>query len=138
LLSFIPNLFPALVTLGIWGAIVNEVNMAASVVFSLTLGIIVDDTVHFMVKYIHAIRQQNADTEDAIRYAFSTVGGALLSTSIVLAAGFLVLAFSDFTVNSTSGLLVAITISVAILLDLLFFPSLLLKIQNWRTKTEGF
>jgi len=129
LISFIPNLFPALVTLGIWGAFVNEVNMAASVVFSLTLGIIVDDTIHFMVKYISAIRQQEGNAENAIRYVFSTVAGALLSTSIVLTIGFVVLAFSDFTVNSTSGILVAITIFVAILLDILFLPSLLLKID---------
>lgn len=137
LLSFVPNLLPAMVTLGMWGAVVGEVNMAASVVFSLTLGIIVDDTVHFMVKYIHAIREEKADVETAIRYAFTSVGGALLSTSIVLAVGFYVLAFSDFTVNSTSGKLVAITITTAILLDLLFFPSLLIKLERMRAQKRG-
>lgn len=130
LVSFIPNLFPALATLGIWGALVTEINMAASVVFSVTLGIIVDDTVHFLVKYIEARREQNCDVETAIRYSFNSVGGALLSTSVVLAIGFLVLSFSNFTVNSTTGLLVAITIAIALVLDLLFLPSILLKFSR--------
>lgn len=129
LLSFIPNIFPAVVTLGIWGATVNQVNMAASVVFSLSLGIIVDDTIHFMVKYLSAVRQKKCSAEEAVRYAFANTGSALISTSIALASGFMVLAFSDFTVNSTSGLLVAIIILVAIVLDLLFLPSLLMKVD---------
>jgi predicted RND superfamily exporter protein len=130
LVSFIPNLFPAFVTLGIWGAVVGEVNIAASVVFSVTLGIIVDDTTHFLVKYLEARRQRGLDVEEAIRYTFISVGSALLSTSIVLATGFLALVQSDFSVNSTSGLLVAITIGIAILLDLLFLPTVLIKADH--------
>ena len=129
----IANLFPAFVTLGIWGALVGEVNIAASVVFSITLGIIVDDTTHFLVKYLEARRQQGLSAEQAIRYTFNTVGSALLSTSIVLATGFLALVQSDFSVNSTSGLLVAITIVIAIVLDLFFLPTVLIKADRWLT-----
>jgi predicted RND superfamily exporter protein len=131
LISFIPNLFPALITLGIWGALVGEVNIAASVVFSLTLGIIVDDTTHFLVKYLEGRKGRGMDPELAVLYTFERVGSALLSTSIVLAIGFLVLVQSDFSVNSTSGLLVAITIGVAIVLDLVFLPTLLIKVDRW-------
>ncbi|MEZ5571794.1 MAG: MMPL family transporter [Halioglobus sp.] len=131
LVSFLPNLFPALVVLGIWSAVVGEVNMAASVVFSLTLGLVVDDTTHFLVKYREARVQLKLNAQQAIHYTFEKVGGALVSTSIVLAAGFLVLVHSDFAVNSTSGLLVALTIVVAIVLDLLFLPALLIKIDRW-------
>lgn len=131
LVSFVPNLFPAFVTLGIWGAAVAEVNIAASVVFSLTLGIIVDDTTHFLVKYREARQDRSLDAEQAIRYTFAAVGSALLSTSIVLAIGFLALVQSEFSVNSTSGLLVAMTITVAIVLDLLFLPTVLIKADRW-------
>lgn len=131
LISFLPNAFPALVTLGVWSAFVGEVNIAASVVFSITLGIIVDDTTHFLVKYREARLKRNMGAEDAIRYTFSTVCSALLSTSIVLAMGFMVLVQSDFSVNSTSGLLVAITIVIALVLDLLFLPTVLLKADKW-------
>lgn len=135
LISFLPNLFPALVTLGIWSAIAGEVNMAASVVFSLTLGIVVDDSTHFLVKYREARTRKNMNAEQAIHYTFTTVGSALVSTSIVLAAGFGVLVNSDFAVNSTSGLLVALTIGIAIVLDLLFLPALLIKIDRWLINT---
>ena len=131
LLSFLPNLFPALVILGIWSAFVGEINMAASVVFSLTLGIVVDDSTHFLVKYREARVHEKMPAPQAIHHTFNTVGNALVSTSIVLAAGFLVLVHSDFAVNSTSGLLVALTIAAAIVLDLLLLPALLLKIDRW-------
>jgi predicted RND superfamily exporter protein len=131
LISLVPNLFPAFVTLGLWSAFVGEVNIAASVVFSITLGIIVDDTTHFLVKYRDARCIQGLSAEDAIRYTFVSVGGALVSTSIVLAAGFLVLVNSDFSVNSTSGLLVALTILIAIVLDLFWLPALLIKADRW-------
>ena len=131
LVSLIPNLFPAFVALGIWGHTAGEVNIAASVVFSLTLGIIVDDTTHFLVKYIEGRQTLGLPARDAVRYTFEEVGSALLCTSIVLAIGFLALVQSDFSVNSTSGLLVAITIGVAIVLDLLFLPAVLLKIDRW-------
>jgi len=131
LVSFLPNLFPALVILGIWSALVGEVNMAASVVFSLTLGLVVDDSTHFLVKYREARVGRNLAAIQAIHYTFTKVGSALVTTSIVLAAGFLVLVHSDFAVNSTSGLLVALTIAVALVLDLLFLPALLMKIDRW-------
>lgn len=127
LVSLVPNLFPAFVALGLWGTLVGEVNIAASVVFSLTLGIIVDDTTHFLVKYSEARRRLGLSAEDAVRYTFNAVGSALVSTSIVLAVGFLTLVQSDFSVNATSGLLVAATITIAIVLDLLFLPTLLIK-----------
>ena len=130
LVSLVPNLFPACVALGLWGWLVGEVNIAASVVFSLTLGIIVDDTTHFLVKFIEARRERGLCAADAIRYTFDAVGGALVSTTIVLAIGFLALVQSDFSVNSTSGLLVAMTISIAIVLDLLFLPTLLMRVER--------
>jgi predicted RND superfamily exporter protein len=127
IVSLIPNLIPALATLGMWGVLVGEVNIAASVVFSVTLGIIVDDTTHFLLKYIEGRRKLGLGVEESIRRTFNAVGNALFTTSILLGIGFLVLALSDFSVNSTTGLLVAITIFVAIFLDLLFLPAILMK-----------
>lgn len=134
LISLVPNIFPAVVTFGVWGLLVGEINMAASVVFSLTLGIIVDDTIHFLSKYIAGRRELGLCAEDAVRYSFETVGAALIVTSIALAAGFMILALSDFVVNSTSGALVAGTIMVAIVLDLLFLPAILIKVDNFLHK----
>lgn len=129
-LSLIPNLVPAGMAFGIWGMLVGEVGLALSVVTGMTLGIVVDDTVHFLSKYLYARRQRQADTEAAIRYAFNNVGQALWVTTLVLAAGFMVLAQSSFKVNADMGLLAAVTIVIALIMDFLLLPSLLLLLER--------
>jgi predicted RND superfamily exporter protein len=88
---------------------------------------VVDDTVHFLSKYLRARREQGLDAGDAVRYAFHTVGIALLVTTVVLIAGFLVLTQSGFKLNSDMGLLTAVTIALALVADFLLLPALLIK-----------
>jgi len=130
LLSMLPNLIPAAMAFGIWGIFVGQVGLALSIVTSMTLGIIVDDTVHFLSKYIRARREKGMSSEDAVRYAFANVGMALFITSIALVAGFLVLSLSAFELNAGMGQLTAITITVALLADFLLLPPLLMKIEG--------
>ena len=104
--------------------------LALSVVTSMTLGIVVDDTVHFLSKYRRARHVNGCSSPDAIRHAFTTVGRALLVTSIVLVAGFLVLATSSFEVNAGMGLLTAIVIGLALAADFLLLPPLLMKFEE--------
>ena len=136
LLSLIPNSLPALITFGIWGLFVSEVNMGSAAVFSITLGIVVDDTVHFLSKFLRARREHALDLYDAIHYAFTHVGAALLTTTIVLAGGFLILAVSDFAVNASLGIMVALTIVLALVYDFLFLPALLVFADKWLHKTS--
>lgn len=130
LISMVPNLLPAALAFGFWGILVGQVGLAISVVSAMTLGIIVDDTVHFLTKYNRARRERGMDATDAVRYAFSTVGTALWVTSLVLAAGFLVLSQSAFQVNSGMGLLTAIVIVFALIADFLFLPPLLIQLGS--------
>lgn len=130
LVSLIPNAFPAAMAFGIWGYTMGYINLAVAMVFSITLGIVVDDTVHFLSKYLRARRTEGKSVEDAIRYAFDTVGAALMVTSLALAAGFGVLGLSDFDVNSSMGKMVAMTIMLAVIFDLLFLPALLMKLDK--------
>ena len=130
LISLIPNMAPAAMGFGLWGLLYGQVGLGLSIVAGLTLGIVVDDTVHFLSKYLRARREQGMNSEDAIRYAFNTVGVALLVTTIVLVAGFLVLAQSTFKLNSDMGLLTSITIAFALLADFLFLPPLLMKLDK--------
>jgi predicted RND superfamily exporter protein len=129
-LSLIPNLLPAAVSFGIWGLFVGQVGMALSVVTAMTLGIVVDDTVHFLTKYLQARRERELSAEDAVRYAFKSVGGALVATSAILAAGFLVLSFSGFAQNADMGKMSAITILVALFADFFFLPPLLIVLDK--------
>ncbi|MGE4617007.1 MAG: MMPL family transporter [Gammaproteobacteria bacterium] len=129
-LSLIPNLVPAAMAFGLWGIFVGQVGLALSLVTSMTLGIVVDYTVHFLSKYLRARREKGLPPPDAVRYAFRTVGHALFVTTVVLVAGFLVLATSSFELNSGMGLLSAIVISLALLTAFFLLPPLLMKIEG--------
>ncbi len=130
LVSLVPNLVPAAMAFGVWGILVGEVGLSLSVVTGMTLGIVVDDTVHFLSKYLRARRERGLSPPDSVRYAFRTVGTALWVTSLVLIAGFLVLTLSAFKPNSGMGLMTAITIGLALVADFLFLPPLLMKIEE--------
>ena len=136
LISLLPNLTPAAVGFGIWGLFVGQVGLGLSVVTGVTLGIIVDDTVHFLSKYIRARREKNLSAEDAIRYSFASVGRALWITTTVLIAGFGVMATSSFKVNAELGLLTAITILIALLIDFFFLPPLLLLLKSKKDRLQ--
>ena len=130
LISLIPNMLPAASAFGIWALYSGQVGLALSVVTGMTLGIVVDDTVHFLSKYIRARRERNLNAEEAVRYAFNSVGIALLVTSIVLIAGFMILAQSHFVLNSEMGLVTSIVIALALALDFTLLPALLMKIDK--------
>lgn len=129
LISLVPNITPAAIGFGIWGLSSGEINLGLSVVAGISLGIIVDDTVHFLAKYQHA-RQEGRDAEAAVRYAFNSVGRALWITTAVLVIGFSVLMFSSFRLNSDLGMLTAIIILTALVIDFLFLPAFLLKFDK--------
>ena len=134
LISLLPNLLPAAVGFGIWGLINGQIGLGLAVVVGMTLGIVVDDTVHFLSKYLHARRDKNFDPQEAVHYAFGNVGNALWVTTFVLVAGFMVLAQSTFKMNADMGLLTAITIFVALVIDFLFLPPLLIALDKNETK----
>jgi predicted RND superfamily exporter protein len=127
LISMIPNLAPAGVAYGIWGLIDGQIGLSLSVVSGMTLGIVVDDTIHFISKFQRAVEEKGLTSEEAIRHAFSTVGVAMWITSLVLISGFMVLGLSHFVMNSEMGLVTAMTITIALFLDLLLLPPLLMR-----------
>ena len=108
LISLIPNFVPAAMAMGLWGYAVGEIGVAASVVTAIAFGIIVDDTIHFMTKYIRA-RKSGESPSDSVQSAFRSVGKALVATTVVFALGFMVFGASDMTTNQALGLLVGIT-----------------------------
>jgi len=129
LISVVPNMAPAIIGFGLWALISGEINLGLSVVVTLTLGIVVDDSVHFLAKYQRA-RRQGQSAEEAVRYAFHTVGRALWITTVVLVAGFSVLAVSSFRLNADMGQLSAIVIFIALVVDFIFLPALLMRFDT--------
>ena len=129
LLSLVPNFIPAAASLGLWGHMVGRVGLAGSVMTAIAFGIIVDDTIHFLSKYLKARREGLSATE-AVRTAFQTVGHALWTTTAILALGFLVFASSGFEISWALGLLVTLTIVFALLADFLLLPPLLMALDR--------
>jgi len=126
LISLIPNLIPPVMAFGLWAVLVGEVGFALALSVSMIIGIIVDDTVHFLSKYMRGRREKQLDAEQAVRYAFTNVGPALIITTIVLAVGFSVLMLSSFKLNFELGFITAMTITIALVVDFLLLPALLL------------
>ena len=129
LLSLLPNFIPAIMSFGLWGYLVGHVGIASSVVIAVVFGIVVDDTVHFLSKYLKA-RREGLPAPEAVRSAFHMVGHALWTTTAVLSVGFLVFATSGFEVSWALGLLVTITIVFALVADFLLLPTLLIAIDR--------
>lgn len=110
---------------GVWSWVAGQVGFAVSIVAGLSIGIIVDDTVHFLSKYTHARQVKRLDASEAVRYAFHTVGTAILGTTFIVAVGFAMLGLSTFRVTSYIGLLTSLTIVCALVTDFLLLPALL-------------
>ena len=130
LIRLLPNLAPAVLAFGVWGIFAGQVNLARSSVIAMTLGIVVDDTVHFLSKYLRARRDPGLSAEDAARYAFSSVGRALIVTSIILVIGFSILSLSSFDLVGIMGRVTAMTTSSALIADLTVLPALLITVDN--------
>ncbi|MDU8885024.1 MMPL family transporter [Yeosuana sp. MJ-SS3] len=124
-LSIIPNVSPVLIGFGIWALYKAQINTGMVVVFGMTLGIIVDDTVHFMSKFLRARREYGFNARQAVEYAFKTVGQALLTTTAVLITGFAVLSTSSFALNSYMARITVVIIISALIIDFILLPSLL-------------
>ena len=130
LISLIPNLLPAALAFGVWGALVGQVNMAVAVVAGMALGVVVDDSVHFLTKYQIARRELKLPARDAVISAFNGVGTALVVTTLILVAGFAILAQSSFGVNSYMAMLTAIALVIALIADLTLLPALLIVLDK--------
>ena len=129
LISLVPNFIPAAMSFGLWGYLIGNAGLAASVVTAIAFGIIVDDTIHFLTKYQSA-RRRGLPSPEAVRYSFRTVGRALTTTTSVLSLGFLIFAFSGLESSWAMGLLIVLTIVFALLADFLLLPPLLMAMDR--------
>ena len=125
-LSLVPNGLPILTTFGAWALLVGEVGFSVATVASISLGIIVDDTVHWLSKYVRARDERLLSVEESIRYAFHNVGMPIVVNTVILAAGFFVMTTSAFKMNVDLGLMTILSIVGALILDFLLLPALLL------------
>jgi predicted RND superfamily exporter protein len=130
LLSTLPNLFPATIVFGFWGLFVGELSPYILMLFSISIGLVVDDSVHVLSKYIHA-RRDGESPEASVQYSLDKAGSAITITTLSLATGTLILVFSNTFYYQNVALLLTPIVVVALFLDLLFLPPLLVRFDNW-------
>ena len=115
---------------GFWGLFIGELSPYILMLFSISIGLVVDDSVHILSKYISA-RREGAAPNDAVQYSLNRAGSAITITTMSLAVGTFVLVFSNTFHFQNVALLLTPIIAVALLLDLLFLPPLLMKFDAW-------
>ena len=130
LLSIMPNLFPATIVFGIWGLFVGELNPYILMLFSISIGLVVDDSVHVLSKYIRA-RKDGLPPNEAVQYSIERAGSAITITTMSLAIGTCILLFSSTIYFQSVAQMLTPIIVMALVLDLLFLPPLLIRFDNW-------
>mgnify|MGYP000679577640 CR=1 FL=1 len=124
-ISMIPNLVPAGIIYGLWGMFIKDMDTAVAITYSVSLGLVVDDTVHVLSKYIQE-RRKGIAPKLAIEYTLENTATALIVTTIMIGGGLSIMALASFQSNAVVGLIMAPIIVVALLFDLFVFPGILL------------
>ncbi len=122
---FFTTVIPIVCGFGIWAFFQDSIGIAATIVLCICTGVVVDDTIHMIYRFNHAREKLGLDVQEAVSYMVHRVGNAICTTTLILASGFGVLAFSPFEVNSTFGMLTALILVGALAIDLLVLPNTL-------------
>lgn len=124
-ISMLPNIIPLSFGAGLMTILSRPIDVGTALVSSVCLGIVVDDTIHFLSSF-NICKQKGMDTKSSLKYVLGTTGAALFWTTVILVVGFGAMIFADFTPNSSFGLLTALVLTIALVVDLIFLPALLL------------
>ncbi|MEK7487327.1 MAG: MMPL family transporter [Planctomycetota bacterium] len=128
LFAMIPNIFPIIFTFGIMGLLKIELNTSTAMVASISIGMAVDNTVHFICRFKEEL-YKIGNYRQALFQSISSVGPAMTTSSVILMAGFGIVCFGSFVPTQQFGFLVCITLISALLADLLFLTSMMLVFQ---------
>ena len=137
IVSMIPNLIPMVVTAGIMGWFGIPLKPSTLLIFSIALGITVDNTIHFLARYRQELKYKRWDLKDCVAISVQETGLSIIYTSVILFFGFIVFVFSDFGGTQALGYLSAITYFVALFTNLVLLPCLLLSLER-RLTTKSF
>ncbi len=128
LIAIVPNLFPIIVTFGIMGWLGIELSMVTSLIASIAIGLAVDDTIHYLVRYNKEF-QKDLDDKRALKETLTHVGRPIIFTTITISLGFAILFFSSFKPTAVFGIMMIITMFSALVGDLILLPSLMQHVE---------
>jgi predicted RND superfamily exporter protein len=121
ILTIIPNLIPLFIVGGIMGFMDIPLKVSTSIIFNIAFGIAVDDTIHFLAR-VRTLLSEGRHVNYAVKRTFLTTGKAMIVTSLILSGGFLMLIFSDFLGTYYIGLLISLTLFIALIAELVVTP----------------
>ena len=127
----VPNILPIALVVGVMGWIGIEIDMGVAIAGAIIIGVAVDDTIHFMVKYTEA-RKRGENLQSAMEYVMGYAGSAIIFTTLVLSLAFLVFVFSNFNPNYHFGIVTASALFIAVIVDLVALPAFLALVDNKR------
>jgi hypothetical protein len=128
LIAILPNLFPIVVNFGIMGWFGIELSMFTSLIASIAIGLAVDDTIHYMVRYNREFRK-DLDDRRAMKETILHMGRPIVFTSLTISIGFAILSFSSFKPTAIFGTMMVITMISALVGDLMVLPALMLHVE---------
>ncbi|RUM68222.1 MAG: hypothetical protein DSZ07_06900 [Sulfurovum sp.] len=120
----LPNILPVILVVGLMGWIGISIDIGVAIAGAIIIGVAVDDTIHFLVKYFDA-RKRGLNIEDTFDEVLRYAGKAILFTTIILSVSFSLFAFSEFSPNQNFGIVTAFALMIAFVVDLLLLPALL-------------
>jgi len=129
LLAVLINVLPILITYGFMGFFNVDINMATAIIGGISLGIVTDDTIHFVHNFKRNLKKGYPPVE-TIKKAISTTGRSIIMTSVILIGAFLTMTTSNFLPTSNFGLLISICIAVALFIDVMVLPDILLRMAK--------
>ena len=132
-LFVLPNIIPIALVVGIMGWLGIAIDIGVAIAGAIIIGVAVDDTIHFLVKYFEA-RNKGANMQDSLTYVMQYAGTAILFTTIILSLAFSIFVFSDFLPNYMFGVVTASALIIAVIADLLMLPALLSMIDDYKVK----
>jgi len=137
IISLIPNIIPLIITAAIMGYFKIPLKPSTAIVFSITFGISVDYSIHFLAKYRQELFANKFFVPVAVSKSLRETGTSMIYTSIVLFSGFVIFAASDFGGTVALGILISTTLFIAMLANLIVLPSLLLAFDDGKRKKDS-
>jgi hypothetical protein len=132
-LFVLPNILPIALVVGLMGWLGIDIDIGVAIAGAIIIGVAVDDTIHFLVKYFEA-RDKGANIQDSLTYVMQYAGNAIIFTTIILSLAFSVFVFSDFLPNYMFGVVTASALIIAVIADLLMLPAILSMIDTYKIK----
>jgi predicted RND superfamily exporter protein len=136
LLSIAPNVFPITIVFGLWGLLEGNLSPYVLMLLAVSIGLVVDDSVHVLSKYKTA-RDSGKSPSEAIEYSISLAGSAITITTLWMSVGVALMGFSSTIIFQNLTSIITPIIVVALFLDLLFLPSLLTRFDTWIDRTRS-